>query len=159
MVQLTELIETAVNGLGYELVSVEQSQGGTLRVFIDQDAGISIHDCEKVSYQLQRVLTVEHIVYRRLEVSSPGLDRPLKKWRDFERFSGHEAIIVLKSSRDGRKQYRGVLCPLQNGTVRLTLAAPPGQHKTAEHTALDFTLAEIGRARLVPSINFRSRKR
>lgn len=159
MVQLVELIETAVNGLGYELVHVEQSQGGMLCVLIDQETGISISDCEKVSHQLQRVLAVEHVIYRRLEVSSPGLDRPLKKWRDFERFAGHEAVIVLKSPRDGRKRYRGALCPLQNETIRLTLAAPPGQGETTERPALDFTLAEIDRARLVPNINFRSHKR
>src|SRR5260364_426769 len=137
MVQLVELIETAVNGLGYELVHVEQSQGGMLCVLIDQETGISISDCEKVSHQLQRVLAVEHVIYRRLEVSSPGLDRPLKKWRDFERFAGHEAVIVLKSPRDGRKRYRGALCPLQNETIRLTLAAPPGQGETTERPALD----------------------
>src|SRR5260363_333526 len=159
MVQLVELIETAVNGLGYELVHVEQSQGGMLCVLIDQETGISISDCEKVSHQLQRVLAVEHVIYRRLEVSSPGLDRPLKKWRDFERFAGHEAVIVLKSPRDGRKRYRGALCPLQNETIRLTLAAPPGQGETTERPALDFTLAEIDRARLVPNINFRSHKK
>jgi ribosome maturation factor RimP len=159
MVQLTELIETTVNSLGYELVHIEHAQGGALCVFIEQDTGISIDDCEKVSHQLQRVLTVEHIAYQRLEVSSPGLDRPLKKWNDFKRFSGHEAVIILKNPRDGRKQYKGVLCPLQDGTIRLTLTAPSGQHKAVEQRALDIALVDIERARLVPSVNFRSRKR
>src|SRR5260363_48169 len=111
MVQLVELIDTALNGLRYELVHVEKSQASMMCVSIDQETGISVSDCEKVSRQLQRVLAVDHVIYLRLEVSAPGLDRPLKKWRDFERFAGHEAVIVLKSPRDGRKRYRGALCP------------------------------------------------
>src|ERR1700741_1361737 len=103
IVQLTELIETTVVGLGYELVDLERTGRGMLTVYIDQPAGIAIEDCEKVTHQLQHVLTVENIDYERLEVSSPGLDRPLKKLADFERFAGSEAVITLKKPLDGRK--------------------------------------------------------
>jgi len=82
-VQLTELIETTVVGLGYELVDLERTGRGSLCIYIDQPAGIAIEDCEKVTRQLQHVLTVENIDYERLEVSSPGLDRPLKKTGGF----------------------------------------------------------------------------
>src|SRR5260363_298600 len=129
MVQLVELIETAVNGLGYELVHVEQSQGGMLCVLIDQETGISISDCEKVSHQLQRVLAVEHVIYRRLEVSSPGLDRPLKKWRDFERFAGHEAVIVLKSPRSVR-------CRMKLSDSRLRLRLDRAKRRSAQPSIL-----------------------
>ena len=107
--QLTELIETTVVGLGYELVDLERTGRGMLCVYIDQPAGIAIEDCEKVTRQLQHVLTVENIDYERLEVSSPGLDRPLKKLADFERFAGCEVVITLKKPLDGRKSYRGIL--------------------------------------------------
>ena len=78
MVHLTELIESTVVALGYEMVDLERSGGGLLRVFIDLPTGISVSDCEKVSHQLTHVMTVENVNYDRLEVSSPGLDRPLK---------------------------------------------------------------------------------
>src|SRR5260363_199080 len=134
MVQLVELIETAVNGLGYELVHVEQSQGGMLCVLIDQETGISISDCEKVSHQLQRVLAVEHVIYRRLEVSSPGLDRPLKKWRDFERFAGHEAVIVLKARAMAESgiEARSVRCRMKLSDSRLRLRLDRAKRRSAQ---------------------------
>lgn len=162
MVQLTELIEGAVAGLGYEVVDVERSGRGMLRVFIDfpvgaadspvPHAGIAIDDCEKVSRQLQHVLTVENIDYERLEVSSPGLDRPLKKLSDFARFAGAEVVVTLKRPLDGRKQYRGVLHAPQGETIGLEFEGKAGP------ALLDFTLGDIDRARLVPQVDFRSRK-
>src|SRR5260364_328085 len=138
MVQLVELIETAVNGLGYELVHVEQSQGGMLCVLIDQETGISISDCEKVSHQLQRVLAVEHVIYRRLEVSSPGLDRPLKKWRDFERFAGHEAVIVLKARAMAESgiEARSVRCRMKLSDSRLRLRLDRAKRRSAQPSIL-----------------------
>jgi ribosome maturation factor RimP len=152
MVQLTELIETTVTGLGYELVDLERSGGGMLRVLIDQQAGISVDDCEKVTRQLQHVLTVENIDYERLEVSSPGLDRPLKKLTDFVRFAGSEAVVTLKKPLDGRKSYRGILHAPTGETVELEFEGKEGP------AMLDFTLADIDRARLIPHVDFRSRK-
>ena len=88
---LADLIETTLIGMGYELVELERAPAGLLRVYIDQpETGIVIEDCEKVSRQLTHVLTVENVDYERLEVSSPGLDRPLKKLADFVRFAGAE---------------------------------------------------------------------
>jgi ribosome maturation factor RimP len=151
-VQLTELIETTVSGLGYELVDLERSGGGMLRVSIDQPAGIAIEDCEKVTRQLQYLLEVENIDYDRLEVSSPGLDRPLKKLADFERFAGSEAVITLKKPLDGRKSYRGIVHAPNGDTIGLEFEGKDGA------AMLDFTLADLDKARLVPKVDFRSRK-
>ncbi len=149
---MTELIEATVVSLGYELVDLERSGGGLLRVSIDQPSGISVDDCEKVSHQLQHVLTVENVNYERLEVSSPGLDRPLKTLAAFERFAGSEATITLKKPLDGRKQYRGVLKAPQGDSIGLEFEGKEGP------AVLDFTLADIDKARLVPHVDFRSRK-
>lgn len=91
------LIEQVANGLGFEVVDIERSPKGRLiRVFIDTDRGITVDDCATVSNQLTRVFEVENVDYDRLEVSSPGLDRPLKKAADFERFAGHEIQMRLR---------------------------------------------------------------
>src|SRR5690606_3878070 len=101
-VRLLELIEKTVSGMGYELVDFEQAGRGLLRVFIDNPMGdegepeaITVDDCERVSNQLTHVFAVENVDYARLEVSSPGLDRPLKKLADFVRFAGCEAVVKL----------------------------------------------------------------
>jgi ribosome maturation factor RimP len=151
-VQLTELIETTVVGLGYELVDIERTGRGMLCIYIDQPAGIAIEDCEKVTRQLQHVLTVENIDYERLEVSSPGLDRPLKKLADFERFAGSEVVITLKKPLDGRKSYRGIVHAPEGETIGLEFEGKEGA------AMLDFTVADIDKARLVPKFDFRSRK-
>ncbi len=110
------VIERAVGAMGYELVDVELAGGGLLRVFIDVDAQraadgsvIRMEDCERVSHQLSHVLTVENIDYSRLEVSSPGLDRPLKKASDFERFAGAEVSLKLRRALQGRRNFTGTL--------------------------------------------------
>jgi ribosome maturation factor RimP len=151
-VQLTELIETTVSGMGYELVDLERTGRGMLCIYIDQPAGIAIEDCEKVTRQLQHVLTVENIDYERLEVSSPGLDRPLKKLADFSRFAGSEAVVTLKKPLDGRKTFRGILHAPNGDMIGLEFEGKEGA------AMLDFTLADMDRARLVPQVDFRSRK-
>jgi ribosome maturation factor RimP len=97
-VQLFDLIATTVGGLGYELVDIERAERGILRVYIDFPAAaadekgpISVEDCATVSHQLSHVFTVENVDYERLEVSSPGLDRPVRTLADFERFAGTNA--------------------------------------------------------------------
>ena len=102
-------VETTVTGLGYELVDCERSAGGLLRVTIDKLpeaalAGelITVEDCEKVTRQLQYVLEVEAFEYARLEVSSPGLDRPLKTAAHYARFVGEEVEITLRQPLQGR---------------------------------------------------------
>ena len=152
-VQLTEIIETTVSGLGYELVDIERAGGGLLRISIDQPAGIAIEDCEKVTRQLQYLFEVENIDYSRLEVGSPGLDRPLKKLADFERFAGSEVTITLKKPLDGRKSYRGILHAPDGESIGLEF-----EGKDGGAAMLDFTLADLDKARLVPKVDFRSRK-
>jgi len=108
--QLT--VEQALAGLGYELVDLEFVARGLLRVFIDrpgQPLGPTIDDCEAASRQLVRVLEVEGVDFARLEVSSPGLDRALKKPADFERFAGQQVALRMRLPIEGRRQFQGVL--------------------------------------------------
>jgi ribosome maturation factor RimP len=95
-------------GLGYELVDMERSaQGRMMRIFIDKPGGINLDDCAKVSNHLSRVLTVENVPYERLEVSSPGLDRPLRQERDFLRFAGQKARVKLRVPVEGQRNLWG----------------------------------------------------
>lgn len=157
-------IETTVRGLGYELVDAEKGAGGLLRVFIDHVAPegsaqrfITVDDCEKVTRQLQHVLEVEGCAYQRLEVSSPGLDRPLKKATDYQRFAGEQVELTLKMPFKGRKKYRGEL-QVRDGGWRLALDAAEGGDGEAARQALDFSLEEVREARLVPVIDFKGRR-
>ena len=159
-------VETTVTGLGYELVDCERSAGGLLRVTIDKLPAqaavgelVTVEDCEKVTRQLQYVLEVEGFDYSRLEVSSPGLDRPLKNAGHYARFAGQEIDITLKLPFQGRKKYRGVLGAqpglesADKGDQAWRLVFDDG---TAEQ-ALDFTLDEVREARLVPAFSFKGR--
>lgn len=103
------IIERTLAGMGYELVDLEWAQNGLLRVYIDAPAGITLDDCETVSRQLSHLLTVENVDYARLEVSSPGLDRPLRKPADFVRFAGAEVAVKLRRPLEGRRNFEGVL--------------------------------------------------
>lgn len=141
--QLVELIEKTVGGLGYELVDLEMSpRGRLLRVFIDKEAGISVDDCATVSHQLTRVFAVENIDYDRLEISSPGLDRPLKKAGDFERFAGEEAQIKLRIPLGNRRNFVGTLLGEAGGCVRFRV----GEEE------LEISLDNIEKARLMPKL-------
>jgi ribosome maturation factor RimP len=135
-------IRSSVEGLGYELVDLESSRSGLLRIFIDSPRGITVEDCAKVSNHLTRAFAVEGIDYERLEVSSPGLDRPLKKLEDFERFAGREATLKLKLPREGRRRFEGRLLGVEDGRIILDVE---GQR---QHLEFD----EIDRARLVPDV-------
>jgi len=140
-VRIEEIIEQAVQGLGFELVDFETSpKGRLLRVFIDGPKGITVDDCATVSNHLTRLFAVENVDYDRLEVSSPGLDRPLKKLSDFERFVGHEAHVRIRVAIDGQRNFAGLLGGVSEGKVLLT---------TDKGTiALDFE--QVDKARLVP---------
>jgi len=142
MQDLHTLLERSVTQLGYELVDLELSNRGKLiRLFIDKPEGINIDDCVLVSNQLGNVLAVEHDVdYDRLEVSSPGLDRVLKKEADFVRFSGQRAQVKLRVPVDGRKNFVGILRGLEQG--ELTLEIDGVEQKIA--------LPNIDKARLSP---------
>ena len=159
---LLQLIEKTVVGLDYELVDFEQAAGGLLRVFIDfqpeqaERGMITVEDCEKVTHQLLHVLTVENASYERLEVSSPGLDRPLKKNADYLRFAGHEAVVKLRMpmpNAANRKSFQGVLHAPDGDKLRLEFEAKDGL------AMLEFALADVDKARLVPKVDFRSRKK
>jgi len=168
-------VERTVSGLGYDLVDLERSGGGLLRVTIDkpQSGAITVEDCETVTRQLQYVLEVENFDYARLEVSSPGLDRPLKKPADYQRFAGEAVDLTLKLPFQGRKKYRGKLLAREGGW-RLLLddeAKPPsktqlkaaakatakGEVPVATERALDFAFDEVREARLVPVVSFKGR--
>ena len=174
-------IERTVEGLGYELVDVERLAAGLLRVTLDAPQGVRLEDCEKVSRQLSHLFAVEDVDYDRLEVSSPGLDRPLKRARDFERFVGSEVQVQLaeaipaEGASAGRKRLRGRLVEM-SGTpgaervrVELTPDEPapsrPGKAKKAgragkkaERVAavvVEFALTDVVKAKLVPEVDFR----
>ena len=144
---LHELLDKTVTGLGYELVDIEQSpRGRILRVFIDKpekEGGVDVEDCALVSNQLSRVLAVENIDYERLEISSPGLDRVLKKLADFERFTGSEINLRLRLPLTGRRNFNGVLRGVQDGKVCLTM----------DTGDVELELANVDKARLVPKFD------
>lgn len=156
-----EAIEATVAGLGYELVDVERAPRGLLRVTIDRVAGrsypagdsefVTVDDCELVTRQLQYSLEVDGVAYERLEVSSPGLDRPLRKLADFERFSGLQVNLTLKLPFQGRKVYKGLLGRAEAG---FTLVFNDGK----VDQVLAFTFDEVREARLVPVIDFKGRR-
>jgi len=144
---LHNFIDITVAGLGYEVVDLEQSpRGRVLRLFIDKadkPSGIDVEDCALVSNHLSRVLAVENVDYDRLEVSSPGLDRVLKKPADFDRFSGSEVNLKLRLPLGGRRNFNGVLRGMQDGKVRLTI----------DTGDVDLELGNIDKVRLVPKFD------
>lgn len=145
--ELSSLIERTVGPMGYELVGVELAgragHGRTLRVYIDKDEGITLDDCVAVSHQLSGVLDVEDPIPEQyeLEVSSPGLDRPLFRPEHFERFAGERAHVKLMRAMDGRRNFEGVIKGVADGCVILNV--------DGQEVALAFD--NIGTARLVPT--------
>ncbi len=139
---LNALLERTLEGMGYEVVDVEQSNyGRLLRVFIDKEGGITVDDCAFVSNHLTRLLAVENVNYDRLEVSSPGMDRPLKKAADFVRFIGETAKVQLRVPRDGQRKFTGVLRGATEGVLDLEV----------DGNTLRLDLANVEKARLVPA--------
>lgn len=182
-VALQQIVEQTVTGLGYDLVEIERSAGGLLRITIDLpwagDAGpeqfVTVEDCEKVTRQLQFALEVDGAEYKRLEVSSPGIDRPLRHQQDFERFAGAVVDITLKVPMGvaaqgqvsaNRKKFRGALEKTSEGWQIVWSEAPaakPGQKVSKKREplplqALGFTLDEIRDARLAPIVDFKGRR-
>jgi ribosome maturation factor RimP len=138
---VVKLVETTVAGLGYELVDIERSGRGLLRVFIDKPEGISVDDCQVVSNQLTRLFMVENVDYERLEVSSPGLDRPLKKEADFSRFAGEKVHLRLRMPMEGRKNFTGTIAGVNEGILQLDVDGKP----------IAIELSNLDKARLVPT--------
>lgn len=181
---LHSLVEQTVQGLDLDLVEIERSAGGLLRITIDlpwtpEMAGqpeqfVTIEDCEKVTRQLQYVFEVEGVDYTRLEVSSPGIDRPLRHHNDFLRFAGEQVDITLKEPigpnasniAANRKKFRGTLEQTDSGWQVVWSDAPPvkpGQRVSKKKEppplqALGFVLDEVREARLAPVVDFKGRR-
>jgi len=146
VMNLGQLLEATLPPMGFELVDWEQSpKGRFVRVFIDKPKGVSVEDCARVSRHLTRLFAVENIDFERLEVSSPGLDRPLRKPEDFARFAGAEAELRLANPVANARRIRGILHGLADDAVVVETA-------TGMATV---PLADIDRARLVPKIEWR----
>ena len=137
---MAKLVGTTLTGLGYELVDIEISGRGLMRILMDKPAGITVDDCELVSNQLTRLFTVEGVNFDRLEVSSPGLDRPLKKEADFIRFHGQKAQLKLRMPLAGRKNFVGILGAVENGILQFDV----------DGSQVAIELSNIDKARLVP---------
>ena len=140
--EASALIEKTVTGLGYEFVDLERAGRGLLRVFIDKPEGIGVEDCATVSNQLTRLFAVEGIDYDRLEVSSPGLDRPLKRAADYSRFAGRDVKLRLRVPRAGQRNFVGRIVSVSDTLLVLDV----------DGVALEIEVAGIDRANLVPEI-------
>jgi len=179
-------VERTVAGLGYDLVDAEKGVTGLLRVLIDHlpplegapaapERFITVDDCEKVTRQLQHVLEVEGCAYERLEVSSPGLDRPLKKAADYARFVGEQVEVTLKVPFQGRKKYSGelqahgegwrIVLPDAKALTKSEKAAARNRKPVnadagdgPTELALDFSLDEVRDAHLVPIVDFKGQR-
>ena len=146
MAAIGELLEKTVPPLGYELVDWDMSPRTRLvRVFIDKPNGVDVEDCSRVSHHLTRLFAVESVDFERLEVSSPGLDRPLKKAGDYERFRGQEAKFTLREPVDKAKKLKGILRGIEGEAALVETAAG----------VRAIPLSVIERARLVPKIEWR----
>ena len=121
---LVKLLEPVISAMGYEMLGIEfftRDHGSLLRVFIDNEAGITVDDCERVSHQITGILDVNDPIQGsyQLEVSSPGLDRPLFTMEQFKRFQGHKAQVRLSSKLDGRRNFKGEIGVVGNGSIIL----------------------------------------
>lgn len=147
MAALADIVEPTLAGLGFELVEMQLSNHGQfLRLFIDRPegaGGINVDDCATVSRHLTHLFAVEGVAYDRLEVSSPGLDRPLRKEKDFARFAGQRVEVRLRSpDASGRRRFSGILRGAKDGVAALEV----------DGEALALELDAIERARLVPDL-------
>ena len=178
------IIETTVRGMGYDLIELDRSAGGLLRVTLDfpwvagaPEQQITVEDCERVTRQLRYTLEVENVDYRRLEVASPGIDRPLRRTPDYARFEGEIVDLILKEGLGeaaagtglaaNRKKFRGTLEKADDDAWRVLWsdepAPKPGQRvskkkEAAPLQALTFVLDEVREARLAPIVNFKGRQ-
>jgi len=137
------LLDRILPGLGYELADVELANGGRLmRVFIDRPDGVNIDDCVRMSNHLSRLFAVESVEYERLEVSSPGLDRPLRKREDFTRVAGERVRIKLRTPVAGRRNFVGLLRGLEGESLSIEV----------DGKLLSLQFQDLDRARLVPNV-------
>jgi ribosome maturation factor RimP len=143
---LATLLDSTLPKLGYELVDWDyQPRSRLMRVFIDRPEGVGVEDCARVSNHLSRLFAVENVDYSRLEVSSPGLDRPLRRLEDFSRFAGQEAQIRLRDPLDNARKLKAVLLGVEGSDVRVET------HGGVRNIPFD----NIEKARLVPRVQWR----
>lgn len=164
-----ELVAASVTGLGYELVDFEHSARGLMRVFIDKPDGIGVEDCANVSNHLTRVFMVENIEFERLEVSSPGLDRPMKTMANYQQYLGCAVKVRLNRVIEGRKRFDGVIAALDGETIVFGLMEdgvasksvnrskkPNSAIRTADQSGSTVSVRvpfeSIDKARLIPDI-------
>ena len=184
-----ETIKQTATGMGFDLVELERTSAGLLRVTIDlpwqapapgeapgPERFVTVEDCEKLTRQLQYLLEVEGLDYRRLEVSSPGIDRLLRHNADYQRFEGQVVDITLKAPIGAtgsgvsalRKKFRGTLERAEDGIQwqvvwRDTPESKPGARVSKKRAlpplqALVFQLSDVQQARLAPIVNFKGRQ-
>lgn len=144
--KIKDILETTITGLGYEFVDVEITPAKIIQVFADKEGGINVDDCVIISNQLSKVFLVEEIDYNRLEISSPGLERPLKKIEDFTRFKGRLCKLKTLELIDNQKVFQGYIKVVNGNKITLELL-------DNKEIIIDFT--EISRARLI----FESKKK
>lgn len=146
--RVAKLVEPVLDGMGFRLVRVKMS-GSTLQIMAERpDGSFTIDDCEQASRAISPMLDVEDVISSRyfLEMSSPGIDRPLVRQEDFERWAGHEAKIEMAVPQAGRKRFRGILEGFADGEVRLFIDNPEGG---SEKLLIGVPFADIGDAKLV----------
>src|SRR5688572_21473094 len=146
--RVAKLVEPVLDGLGFRLVRVKMS-GSTLQIMAERpDGSFTIDDCEQASRAISPMLDVEDVISNRyfLEMSSPGIDRPLVRQEDFERWAGHEAKIEMAVPQAGRKRFRGILEGFADGEVRLFIDNPEGG---PEKLLIGVPFADIGEAKLM----------
>ena len=148
MQDLTELFEPVIQSMGYELVGIEfqgSTQHGTLRVYIDHENGIGVDDCVAISHQISAILDVEEPIQQAydLEVSSPGINRPLFKAQDYEQYLGHSAKIKMAVPLNGRRNFRGVLQGvIDSRSVQIMV----------DNEGYDLPISDIAKANLIDEI-------
>ena len=145
-VKIAEMIEPSLDALGYELIGVEymaQGKHSILRIYIDTPEGVDVNDCQKASQQISGVLDVEEPLSGQytLEVSSPGLERPLFVAAHFERFTGERAEVRMHTPIDGQRKFIGQLAGVEDNKVKLDL-------ENGESVSL--SLADLDKAKLKP---------
>lgn len=152
MSDLFSITAQAVSGLGVEVVEATYGTAGVLQITLDKPGGVTIDDCEQVSRLLSRVYEVENIDYKRLEVGSPGVDRPLRTLADFQRFVGERVQIKLRTPIQNVKVFTGVLQSGEaSGFVLHVL-----QDKTEQH--IPFAFEDVEKAKLDPILDFKGKK-
>jgi ribosome maturation factor RimP len=139
---IEDFLDTTITGLGYEFAGLERPGSGLLRIFIDKSDGINVEDCALVSNHLSRLFLVEGIDYGRLEISSPGMDRMLRKASEFNRFTGETARVKLRVPQNGQRNFVGVLRGVSDESLKLEV----------DGESIDIAINNVDKSRLVPRI-------